>query len=288
MLLKFIFETQIQKKIVDVNWTIFMNTDIILTTEEIKLFFGILFDKFQEKFKSENGLYKVSAKDAPKIQEIDSVRFQHIKSAFIISLRDQNLGLKHFYDLLKVGIQLLKVSISELFWKSKSTKEKESFFQLQLSEFFFDTFPKSEISFQAYLKGKKHSDCIMFEKTSYNYENLVFIEYASDIQIGKPEDQDGTIFGHLNRISNEYFQEKISFFHGTEKISKKTLDHYSSKVWFIYFEENLHSSIIKTITENFFESINILLIDYNFFQSKHMIIHYKKHDKKEFIIEKLY
>lgn len=289
MIVTKILDNQIEKKHVFNYWFILIDASISLTIDNIKIYFKGFLDDFYKNFKEQNGKFKIHLSDIPKIRDISERAFDFIKPYFIVYFEDKDLNLIHFYDLFKVGVQILDLEVSQISWKSKSTKQKEDYFQSQLSNFFQKVL-KKRFSFDAYLKSSKHSDCILFSKSRITYEEFIFIEYASDINIGKSDDTNATIFGHLNRISNEYFEENIDFFHSeiVSILSENSLKDYSKNVWFIYFEENLKSSIIHQILDNYFEKINIVLVDYDFIKDKHLIIHFKKYNEKKFQKETIY
>lgn len=255
-----------------------------MTTEAINYVFQTSLEQFYKNFEQEkDGTWKITLDDLEKIKEIDQSAFLRIKIDFINSIKSKNLGLESFYDLFIVGLRLLNTNldIMKIYWKSRTQEEKEIFFQKDLTEFFVQVLSNNIISLDAYLYGKKHSDCIMFNKD--NIKDLVFIEYAADASIGNDYDKDVTILGHLNKIVDRYLKTEIDFFRHS-KDSKRGY-FLPSQMWFIYFGQmyNLNDTI-QTIKNKKYEKINIVLVDYEFIDTntKHLKVYLKKHDEKNF------
>lgn len=284
MLLTKIFEMQTNKK----NyfhlfyWLFFINIDITLTAEAIKVYFKETSDDFFKTFKGEKGIYKVTLLDIPEIKKIDYDAFLHIRVDFIKVIKAKNYLLKNFYEVFCFGLLLFNDKDHENYQKAKQSnivKEKEDYFKDQLKDFFKDIFPK-KIKNDAYLHGKKHSDTILFD--SEDVKDLVFIEYAANIFLGHPKDSDTTftIFGHLNRMIDVYSTRKIEFFRH-DRLKKKTGNVVNEKAWFIYFGE-IDETLMTNIAIKKYESLNVILVDYDFDSDHPLTTYFKKYDEKDF------
>lgn len=271
MLLRKIFETQISgKHVLELIHWLLMTVDIYLTGSQVDAYFGEKKGTFYESFKEEQGLWKITLENIPTIKGIDDDAFYHIRRRFVGAIKARKYELKNFYEVFCLGFLLLDTEHRELDAKSNSLKEKEDFFKDGLKKFFRGVFPK-EISLDAYLKGGDHSDIICFN--TQDLKDYVLIECAANIGFGdifSSSRPARSVMGHLNRLVDSYFRDRIEFFHHDSQRTQLSENPVNpSQSWFIYFHERLAKEGTFKDLENYiqnrkYQQIHIVLVDYDF------------------------